>query len=345
VTRVTLAASYEIDFWGRFRRASEAARAELLAQEGFREALLLSLTAEVVRRYFALVSLDAQRALTQRTLESRDATVRLEDDRLRAGVISELELRRATAEREAVRSQLAAIELAAEREEAALAVVLGRSPRAVIELPRTDVVSWDAASVTKRPPAAVPSALPSELLERRPDLRAAEQRLVAANARIGAVKAAYFPRIGLTGLLGSESASLADLFSGPAGIWRLAAGATAPLFTGGRREGEIAAATALQREALAGYERSVQQAFADVRAALAGQTAAMKTFDAESERAGSLVEALALARARYTNGVASQLDVLDAERNLFAAERARIDALASQHAAIAEVALALGGGW
>jgi multidrug efflux system outer membrane protein len=189
----------------------------------------------------------------------------------------------------------------------------------------------------------LPEGLPSELLLRRPDLAEAEQRLVAANARIAEARAAMFPSIVLTGLLGSESAALAGLFSGPAGMWTLAAGILQPVFQGRRLEAETEAARAREAQALAQYQRAIQTAFREVRDALSAQTRARESFDAESERVQALTETLRLARRRYEHGLASQLDVLDSERGLLTAEQSRIDALRAQRAAIADLYKALGG--
>ena len=179
--------------------------------------------------------------------------------------------------------------------------------------------------------------LPSELLLRRPDLVEAERRLAAANARIAAARAEMFPSIALTGFLGSESAALSDLFSGPAIIWQLAASVTQPIFAGGRLQARTEAAQARERAALAQYQQAIRNAFGEVRTALMAQTKARESYDAESARAAALAETLRLARLRYENGVASQLDVIDAERGLLAARIARIDALRAHRAAVADL--------
>ena len=356
--RITLAASYETDFWGKYTRATEAARAELLRTEAARDAVRLSLIADVVSAYFALTALDGQAQAAQRTYATRDELAGLQAKRFAAGVASELEVRTTEAEREAARVQQIAITRARAREDARLAVLLGRSPREVWEqrigtaagggspvltTPPAAPASWPAAQAAA--PGLVPAGLPSDLLQRRPDLREAEQRLIAANARIGAIKAAYFPSIALTTFLGTESAALANLFSGPSLVWQLAAALTQPLWGAGRTDAQLSAATARQQEALAHYEKAVQSAFADVCVALAAHQAARETFEAQSRRSASLAQALKLARLRYDNGVSSLLEVLDAERNLLVAELARLEARAQQHTAVADLVKALGGGW
>jgi multidrug efflux system outer membrane protein len=191
----------------------------------------------------------------------------------------------------------------------------------------------------------VPADLPSSLLLRRPDVVSAEQQLIAANARIGVARASLFPRIGLSGYLGSESAELASLFSGPARIWQLGFGLAQPIFQGGRLFGEIEAVEARERQALARYQKTLQTAFRETHDALVAQAKAREVFDAENTRAAALSESLRLARIRYDNGLTSQLEVLDSERNLLSAELNRADALRAQRAAIADVVKALGGGW
>jgi multidrug efflux system outer membrane protein len=340
-TRVTLNASYETDFWGRYRRASEAARADLVATEAGRDAVQLGLTSDVVKAYYSLLSLRGQEQAAQRTLETREQLVTLQSKRFSAGVASELEVRQTEAERDSALVQLTSLRRDRESEDARLAVLLGRSPRDVWE----KRVDTSAAALQGNGPVAVPEGLPSDLLERRPDLRQAEQQLIAANARIGAAKANYFPDITLTGYAGSESVALSNLFTGPARIWQLAAGLTQPIWNAGRLGAQVDQATAKQKEALANYEKSVQSAFADVRAALAAYAAARETAETQTRRTESLGAALKLARLRYDNGVSSLLDVLDSERNLLNAELSRIDALAAQRNAVADLVKALGGGW
>jgi multidrug efflux system outer membrane protein len=191
----------------------------------------------------------------------------------------------------------------------------------------------------------VPEGLPSDLLLRRPDIVEAEQRLIAANANIAEARASLFPRILLTGFLGSESATLGNLFSGPATIWSLAFALAQPIFQGGRLFAEIEAVKARERQVLAQYQKTLQQSFSEVRQALSTQVRARETFDAESTRAVALSETLRLARIRYQNGLLSLLEVIDAERNLLQAELNRADALRAQRAAMADIVKALGGGW
>lgn len=337
--RATLDASYEIDLWGKFRRASEAARADLFAAHSARDAVQLSLTAGVAQQYFALLAADAQVKVAERTAATRGETLKLFRQRLEVGALSEYNLRQAEAEEAAARSQLASLRRERERAETALAVLLGRSPREVLE---GTVVRGTSGAL---PPLTVPAGLPSDLLLRRPDLQEAEQKLIAANARIGAARAQYFPAIGLTAYAGGESVVFSKLFTGPAGIFSFAAGITQPIWNAGRIGFGVDAAEARRDQALAQYKQAVANAFKDVRDALAAQIAARDTLAAETARATALEKALQAANQRFDAGIASRLDVLDVERNLLSAELARIEAERAQRAALADLFKALGGGW
>ncbi len=337
--RATVNVSYELDLFGRLRAGVAAARAELEASEASREAVRLALAAQVAKSYFALRSFEQQVELTRQTLRLREESLALQRKRRDAGVISEFELRQLEAEAAAARAQLPPLEREREREEAALAVLLGRSPAEVFE---------GTIRTAQRPeesliPPVLPSGLPSELLLRRPDLVEAERSLAAANARVAVARSEMFPSISLTAALGAESASLSNLFTGPAGLWNIAAALTQPVFSGGRLEARSDAARSRERAALARYQQAIRAAFFEVRTALVAQTRARESYEAESARAAALAETLRLARLRYEAGVASQLDVIDAERGLLAARVARIDALRAQRAAVADLFRALGG--
>ncbi len=337
--RATLNASYEIDFWGKYRRGSEAARADLLAAEAARETVRLSLTAQVAQQYFALIAADEQVAVTERTLLTRRETLTLFEKRVQAETLSEYDLHQAEAAAAATRSQLAALRQSQDRLVSALALLLGRSPRAVMA---GDVKRGTPAAVTD---LVVPAGLPSDLLLRRPDLRQAEAQLIAANARIGAARAEYFPAVGLTAYLGSESVAFSQLFTGPAGIFQFAAALTQPLWNAGRLRAGTQVSEARRDQALADYQKVVASAFKDVRDALAAQDAAREVLAAESVRVTALNQALGQARLRFDAGITSQLDVLDVERNLLVAELVRIDAERARKAALADLFKALGGGW
>ena len=337
--RIAAHVSYDLDLFGRIRSNADAARAELAANEASRDAVRLALAAQIAKSYFALRSFDEQVDLTRKTVSLRDEALALQRKRYQGGIISEFDLRQLEAETAAVRAQLPPLEREREREEAALSVLLGRSPRLIFEGGVTRTLAYDEMPG----PVAVPVGLPSELLLRRPDLVEAEHRLMAANARIGAARAEMFPSISLTGFYGRESASLSSLFTGPAAIWQLAAGLTQPIFAGGRLQARTEQVEARERALVAQYQKTIQTAFSEVRTALAVQARSRESFDTESTRAAALADTLRLARLRYQNGVASQLDVIDAERGLLAARIARIESLRAQRAAVADLFRALGG--
>ncbi len=339
--RTTVNASYEFDLWDRLRNATAAARADLLAAEAARDTVRIALSAQVAQSYFTLRALDAQIEVSRRSIEVRERSLALQRARVAAGVLAELDLRQVEAEIAAVRAQLAPLEGARVREEAALAVLLGRGPRAIMEA----VVAANQYAGLTQPTPVVPAGLPSELLLRRPDIIEAEQRLEAANTRVAIARVAHFPSIALTGYLGFESATLGALFNSPAAIWNMAAGLAQPIYAGGRLEAELDVASARERQAIARYQGVVQGAFRDVRAALATQAQARATYEAEQARVAALQESVRLARLRYEGGLSSQLELLDAERQLLAAEINRIEALRTQHTAIANLMQALGGGW
>ena len=338
--RGQLNVSYEVDLWGRLQSGSNAARADLLATEAARETVRITLATEVVRAYFTLIAFDAQLAATRRSLALRSEGLVLQKVRHQAGLINDFTLRQLEAEVSAAQAQLPALEANRTAQELALAVLLGRSPRAIMDvsIPRRTAQGEPAAPV-------VPEGLPSDLLLRRPDVVQAEQGLIAANARISEARATLFPRIGLSGYLGSESSALSDLFSGPARIWQLAFGLAQPIFQGGRLFAEVDAVRARERQAVARYQKTLQEAFREVRQALNTQVKAREAFDAESARTVALADAARLSRIRYENGLISQLEVIDADRSLLQAELNRSDALRIQRAAVADLVKALGGGW
>ena len=337
--RATLNLSYEIDIFGRIRAGAQAARADLAATEAARDAVRLALAAQVAKSYFTLRALDEQVSLTRQTVTLREDALRLQKKRFDGGVISEFDYRQLEAETATVRAQLPPLERDRSREEAALLVLLGKSPRDVFE----SAVGRKAGENEQPSAPILPAGMPSELLLRRPDLVQAERQLAAANARIAAARAEMFPSIGLTAALGSESKALSSLFTGGAGIWAVGLALSQPIFAGGRFEARTQAAEARERQALAGYRKAIQNAFSEVRAALAVQTRSRESYDAESARADAMTQTLRLARLRYDNGIASQLDVIDAERGLLAARSARIEALRAHRAAIADLFRALGG--
>lgn len=336
--RISLNLSYEIDFWGKYRRATEAARADLMSIEANRDAVRLMMITQVVQGYFNLLSLDAKLVATEQAVKRGADALGLQQKRFDAGVISEFDFQQRSAEVDAARAQLPPLLSERGKQERALAVLLGRSPRAVVE-------NRMERSPTLAPVNAVvaPAGLPSDLLLRRPDLVDAEQKLAATSARIGVARAAYFPSISLTGLFGGESEALGDLFKGPARVWSFAGDLIQPLWGAGRVTRNVEAAEARNEQAVAQYKIAIANAFREVQDAIQAQSAAREVNEIEQRRVTSLSKTWDLAKLRYSNGIASQLDVIDAERNLLLAELNRIEAERSLRASVADLYKALGG--
>lgn len=338
---INLQAAWEVDLWGRYREASAAARADMLATEYARQAVQSSLVGTVVQSYFALAALDAELKLAQDTLNNRREAVTLQRLRFEAGVASELALRQAEADLAGIESVQSQLNQQARQQELALAVLLGREPRQIIA---ASIARGRSLGELTQPPA-VPAGLPADLLKRRPDLLQAEQKLLGTQARIREAGAAIYPDLTLTANLGTESKALSNLFSGPAAIWGLAAGLSQTVFNAGRTEAAVKAADARQDQAFITYEQTLQTAFKEVLDALVVHRQARETGAAEAHRVEALKRAAELADLRYQNGVVNYLEVLDARRNLFQAEQGGIEARRAQLAASASLFRALGGGW
>jgi multidrug efflux system outer membrane protein len=328
--------TFEIDIWGRLRRASEAARAELLASEAARRAVVMTLVSDVAGAYLRLRQLDLELETTRRNVTSRQGSLRIVRDRLEAGLTSALDLRQAEAELAGTAAQIPDLERQIAQTEHQLNILLGRNPGGIKRgRPLTGQTS----------PPAVPAGLPSALLERRPDIRQAEAGLVSANARIGVAKAAFFPQISLTGFFGVESAALSDLFTAPSRIWQFGPTVTVPIFNAGRNRANLELAEARQREALIRYEQAIQQAFREVEDALIAHRKAREALAEQGAAVRASREALGIAEWRYTSGLTSYLNVLEAQRTLLASEIAESRALLSQLVAVVQLYRALGGGW
>ncbi len=328
--------SFELDLWGRLRRASEAARAELLASEEARHAVVMTLVGDVAAAYLQLRELDLELETTRRNVASRRQSLDLVRDRFESGVSSALELRQAEAELASTAAQVPGLERQVTQTENQLSILLGRNPGGIRRgRPLTGQTF----------PPAVPAGLPSALLARRPDVRQAEATLVAANARIGVARAAFFPQISLTGFFGVESVALSDLFTGPSRIWQFGPTVTVPIFNAGRNRANLAFVEAREREALLRYEQAIQQAFREVEDALVAHRKAREALAEQDAAVRASREALAIAELRYTSGLTSYLNVLDAQRTLLAAELAQSRTLGAQLVAVVQLYKALGGGW
>jgi multidrug efflux system outer membrane protein len=331
----SLALSWEIDVFGKRRRQTEAARANLLASEEGRRATILTLVASVASSYISLRELDRQLEIARDTAKSRAGSLQVFKDRFEGGTVSALELAQSQSEYEASLVTIPQIESQIGQAEDALSVLLGRNPG--------PIQGGLRLAGMHLPP--VPAGLPSQLLERRPDLRQAEQNLVAANALIGAARAQYFPTISLTGLFGSVSSAFSDLFSGPAKAWSYGLGASIPVFTAGGIAGSVQTAEAQQQEALLRYQQAIQVAFREVSDALISHTKAREQLVFEERQVKTLRTYLELARLRYDNGYTSYIEVLDAERNLFNAEVSYSQTQGLVYASLVNLYKAMGGGW
>ena len=328
--------SFELDLWGKLRRATEAARADLLAGEENRQTVVMTLVGDVAQAYFDLLALDREADIDRETLASRQASLELVRHRFEEGLTSELDVRRAEGEVAASAASVPDVERRIAQTEDRLSLLLGRNPGPI---PR-------GAPLDRQPlPPEIPAGLPSVLLERRPDVRAAEERLVAANARIGEAKAAFFPQIILTGFFGVESGELGNLFAGPSRIWQAGPAITLPLLTEGRLRSNLEATEAREAEARSQYRQTIQAAFREVEDALVFHTKVREIRLRREQGVQAERQALTLAELRYTNGVSSYLEVLDAQRQLYVAETEFSAALRGQAVSVVQVYKALGGGW
>lgn len=339
--RIALDASYEVDLWGKYRTATGAAQQDLLATRYARETVQTMVAADVARTYFQLLATDAQLALLNDTLRSREETVGLQRDRYQAGVIGEYDFAQAEAERAAVAADIATTRRAASELESALAVLLGRSPREVY----APNLAHDATAAKLVAVPTVPSDLPSNLLVRRPDIQQAEHQLVAASLRIDRARADYFPSLTLTGSLGQESGALSNLFKGPGLIWGIGAGLLQPLIGLKAIEANVEAATAQRAELVIGYQKTVQSAFKDTHDALVANSTARDALTAQGQRRERLARALELSDMRYRAGYSPYLEVLDVQRQLLQAQTLEIAAARDARIAIVDLSKALGGGW
>jgi outer membrane protein, multidrug efflux system len=328
--------SFEVDLWGKLRRATEAARANLLSAEENRKAVVTTLVSDIATSYLTLRELDYELEISQRTLQTREESLQLTLSRQRGGVSTLLDLRQAEQLVDTAAQTIPGIEQQIAVTENQIKLLIGESPG--------DVVRGNSLTAQDFPPE-VPAGLSSDLLERRPDIRAAEQDLIAANAEIGVARAAYFPELSLSGLLGGQSTQLASLFSGPASTWNLVPQLTQPIFTAGRLKSSVNLAQAEREIALVQYQKTIQTAFADVSNSLIAHQRVRESREKQEELVSALQDRLRLAYIRYRGGVDTQLNALDADRDLFQAEltlsQIRLDELLT----VVQLYKALGGGW
>jgi multidrug efflux system outer membrane protein len=334
--QLTATAAWEIDFWGKYRRATEAARASLLASEWGQRAVATSLVSQIASAYFELRAFDLQLEIATRTLASRRESLRLTEVAANGGATSLVDVRQAEQLVFNAAATIADLERQISQQENYISVLLGRNPS---DIPR-------GASLEQQTHLPeVPVGLPSALLERRPDIQQAEQLLVAANANIGVAKAAYFPQISLTGNGGVQSAALSDLFTKPAGLWFIGAGLTQPIFNAGRTRSRVALSKAQEEEAALAYQQAIQQSLREVSDALVGYRKGRDFREQQLLLNRAATDARRLADIRYRGGATSYLEVLDSDTRMFSAEIGVTQAELSELLSLVQVYRALGGGW
>jgi multidrug efflux system outer membrane protein len=332
-------AAFQLDFFGKLRRATEASRAELLATEDARQVVILTLVSDVASDYFSLLQLDLQLQITRETVKTQEDSVKLNKLRVEHGVATKLDILQAQQVLDSANAQIPDLERQIAQEENAISILLGNYPQAV---PR------GLPLVGQSLPPDVPAGMPSSLIERRPDIREAEQILVAANAEIGVAKAQFFPQISLTGSGGGafgRSSAFSSLMSTQLGIWSYGAQVTQPIFTGGALRGNLKLAESQHQQALLTYQQTIQRAFGDVSDALIGYQKLHQVRVRQEESVADLQESVRLSNMRYKGGTTTYLEVLDGQRSLFAAELTLAQARGTEYQSLVQLYRSLGGGW
>jgi multidrug efflux system outer membrane protein len=334
--QLSISAAWELDFWGRYRRATESARASLLAQEWAQKAVISSLVSDLASAYFQLRELDLELEISRQTLGSRKDSLGLTQILADHGATSLLDVRQAEQLVFAAGASIPDLEQRIEQQENFISTLLGQNPQSI---PR-------GRKLLDQPhPLEVPAGLPSSLLERRPDIRQAEQQLIAANAQIGVAKAAYFPQISLTADGGYQSSALTGLFAGPAGFWSIGGSAVQPVFEGGRIRNRVRFAEAQTQEATVFYERTIQQAFRDVSDALVAYRKSQEFRIQQEQLTRAADDAKNLSNMRYKGGATSYLEVLDSDTRYFSAQLTLAQAQLRELEALVQIYRSLGGGW
>jgi NodT family efflux transporter outer membrane factor (OMF) lipoprotein len=328
--------SYEVDIWGKLRRATEAARANLLGAEEYRKVVLTTLVSDVATAYLTLRELDYALTISRTTLETRQQSLELTRSRQTGGVATLLDLRQAEQLVDTAAQTIPGLQQQIEQTENQIRLLLGQNPG--------DVPRGNSLTDQNLPPQ-VPAGMPSALLERRPDIRVAEQSLIAANAQIGVARAAYFPQLSLSGLLGGQSTQLTNLFSGPASAWSLVPQVSQPIFTAGRLKSGVRLAEAERESAQVQYEKTIQTAFSEVSNALIAHQRVRESREEEDKLVATLQDRVRLAYVRYRGGVDTQLNALDADRDLFQAQLDQAQLRLNESLTVVQLYKALGGGW
>jgi multidrug efflux system outer membrane protein len=330
-----LSTFWEIDIWGKVRRSDEASLANILAAEEVRRGVILTITSQIASAYFDLLSLDRQLEVAIRTVDSRQKSLDLFNQRLEKGDISQLEISQLESEYWYAKSQIPFLEQNIIQLENAISILLGKNPGAITRGKMIDELILPE----------IPESMPSELLERRPDVLQAEQELISANARIGIVKSQYYPSLSLTGLVGFSTNDVSKLFDPTSFVWNIGGNLLAPLFRAGEISGQVDASEAIQRQKLFNYIQTVQNAFRDAQDALIERVKTEEKFFADGKRLTSLSKYKNLSQMRYDEGATSYLEVLDAERNLFASELDYAQSSATMLKSVVKIFSSLAGGW
>jgi outer membrane protein, multidrug efflux system len=336
---LTADAAFQLDLFGKLRRATEASRAQLLATEDAQQTVILTLVSDVASDYFALRQLDLQLQITHETVRTQVDSVKLTRLRLERGVATKLDVLQAQQVLDTANAQIPDLERQIAQEENAISILLGNYPQAVTR----------GLPLVEQPlPPDVPPGLPSSLIERRPDIREAEENLVATNAEIGVAKAQFFPQISLTGSGGGSfgrSSAFSSLMSSQLGIWSYGAQVSQPIFTGGALRGNLRLAQSQQRQALISYRQTIQRAFGDVSDALIGYQKLRQVRVRQQDTVADLQEAVHLSIMRYQGGTTTYLEVLDGQRSLFSAELTLAQARGNEYQSLVQLYRSLGGGW
>jgi outer membrane protein, multidrug efflux system len=333
--QATVNASWELDLWGRIRRSTEAAQAQIIGSEAGRRGVLMTLVAGVASGYLTLRGLDRQLEITRATAKAYAESLKLFQLRFRYGTVSQLEVSQSESQYEAARQSIPASESLIRQQENLISLLMGRPPGPIPRGRRLDELT----------PPGIPAGLPSELLERRPDIAQAEQALIAANAQIGVAKAALFPKISLTGALGVASSDIGRLFVPGTDIWSAGGQVTAPLLNFGAISGQVKQAEALKQQAMFQYRQAILTGFSEVEDALIKTTKGREQLEAQERQVRSLEEYARLSRLQFEAGTSSYLQVLDADRSLFIGRLAFTQTKVDLLAAIVSVYKSMGGGW
>jgi len=328
--------SFELDLWGKLRRATEGARANLLSAEENRKAVITTLVSDVATAYFNLRELDYELDISTRTLNTRQDSLKLTQDKLNGGVATVLDLRQAQQLVETAAETIPSLQQQIGQTENQIALLLGENPQ--------NIARGQGLTEQQMPPE-IPTGLPSALLERRPDIRAAEQTLIAQNAQIGVAKAAYFPTISLTAALGGQSTQLTSLFAGPKSTYSFIPQVSQPIFSAGKLKANVKLAEADRESALIQYEKSIETAFSEVSNALIAHQRTRESRVHQEALVKALEDRTRLSYLRYRGGVDTQLNALDADRDLFQAQLALAQLKRNEILSVVQLYKALGGGW